>query len=254
MFIYIYQAIIKDIDEQSYEEKAPRWSPKGLKHRSFCPCGTGGVQPSKNMDLFLNLDALKPCSSEFLWRLHHANKINHSLNLSPCPLPRVGVSLQVQACHHGLICLVTSPHPEARVFMTSHHIGTKDAQITQEFKDLGALESGIGVKGHIVAQKKMLLESITQEMTQVLEGLCQRQVQRSNLYWLCHSNGGVEKESGSRGGTPTRWNDEQDAPLEGHAITHHGVIHPIAKEAGLFLYQVLVIAHGGGLMEAEGIG
>lgn len=55
MFIYIYQAIIKDIDEQSYEERHLGEVQKGLKHRSFCPCGTGEC----NMDLFINLDALQ---------------------------------------------------------------------------------------------------------------------------------------------------------------------------------------------------
>ena len=55
MFIYIYQAIIKDIDEQSYEKRHLGEVQKGLKHRSFCPCGTGEC----NMDLFINLDALQ---------------------------------------------------------------------------------------------------------------------------------------------------------------------------------------------------
>ena len=42
---------------------------------------------------------------------------------------------------------MTSPHPEAKVIMTSHHIGTKDARITQEIpRDLGALHQELGSK------------------------------------------------------------------------------------------------------------
>lgn len=100
----------------------------------------------------------------------------------------------------------------------------------------------------------MLLESITQEMTQVLEGLCQEPgAEIKSLLVMSQQWGSVEKESGGRvepqpGEMMSRmhlWKVMQSHIME--------LIYPMAKEAGLFLYQVLVIAHGG-LMEAEGIG
>ena len=62
-------------------------------------------------------------------------------------------------------------------------------------------------------------------MTQVLGGLCQEQgAETKSLLVMSHPGSGVGKHQ--QGGTPTRWNDEQDAPLEGHAITHHGADTP----------------------------
>lgn len=62
-------------------------------------------------------------------------------------------------------------------------------------------------------------------MTQVLGGLCQEPgAETKSLLVMSHPGSGVGKQGW--GGTPTRWNDEQDAPLEGHAITHHGADPP----------------------------
>ena len=102
--------------------------------------------------------------------------------------------------------------------------------------------------------QKMLLESITQEITQVLEALCQEPgAETKSLLVMSQQWGSVEKESRGRvepqpGEMMSRmhlWKVMQSHIME--------LIHPMAKEAGLFLYQVLVIAHGG-RMEAEGIG
>ena len=73
--------------------------------------------------------------------------------------------------------------------------------------------------------QKMLLESITQEMTQVLGGLCQEPgAETKSPLVMSHPGSGVGKCGW--GGTPTRLNDEQETPLEGHAITHHGADPP----------------------------
>ena len=39
--------------------EAPRWSPKGSQAQELMSLGSWGVQPSKNMNLFINPDALQ---------------------------------------------------------------------------------------------------------------------------------------------------------------------------------------------------
>ena len=63
-------------------------------------------------------------------------------------------------------------------------------------------------------------------MTQVLEGLCQEPGAEIKSLLVMSQQWGSGKGKREQGGTPTRWNDEQDAPLEGHAITHHGADPP----------------------------
>ena len=64
MFIYIYQAIIKDIYEQSGEEKHLGEAQKGPKRRSLCPWGAGECNPQRIWICSSIWMLFKPCSSQ----------------------------------------------------------------------------------------------------------------------------------------------------------------------------------------------
>lgn len=60
-------------------------------------------------------------------------------SLAPLPFPQDGGGAQFQASNHGLVFLITSPHPQAiKDHSKSYLIKTKDTPIYQEIpRDLG---------------------------------------------------------------------------------------------------------------------